>query len=138
MGWWLVGGLAGWVGWAGWLVGWLGWLDGWLAGLAGWMAGWLAGWLVGWLAGWLVILRLVTLRLVWNIGFDVCDKQIPIHTTYGSGFLFVTYICIRMDRDLLVRISDRAHLDPLGPLGPGPFLFGPVGHWAWVIWGNIF
>jgi hypothetical protein len=66
VGWWLVGGLAGWVGWAGWLVGWLGWLDGWLAGLAGWLDGW-----VGWLAGWLVILWLVTLRLVWYIGFDI-------------------------------------------------------------------
>ena len=70
-GWWLVGGLAGWVGWAGWLVGWLGWLDGWLAG-------WLVGWLVGWLAGW----------LVWNIGFDK-SNSIPIlgHMTFPSGIL---------------------------------------------------
>ena len=80
VGWWLVGGLAGWVGWAGWLVGWLGWLDGWLAGLAGWLDGW-----VGWLAGWLVILWLVTLRLVWYIGFDGCFYVVALANPFGAS-----------------------------------------------------
>ena len=62
----------------GWLAGWVGgWLVGWLAGLAG-LAGWLAG-LAKWLAGWLV-----TLRLVWLIGFDTHCIRMKSETLRNS------------------------------------------------------